>query len=129
LILEAVLEKGCFGYSAWKDTFYRDIRAVKDAFTAAGLCLAFSRNHEHPGYYLVGQPVIGDKRSRIIAGSVAEVDRTQIAILKTLSIRERIQQGCSLSDVARRVVAYRIMKQHPHLNIAEANRLAVQRTY
>jgi hypothetical protein len=33
--VECRLEKNCFGISAWEDTFYRDMRFVKQAFEAA----------------------------------------------------------------------------------------------
>ena len=56
--LEGKLGAGCFGDSAWKDTFYRDMRVVKRAFRAAGQQLVYRRNHERPGYELLDQPSI-----------------------------------------------------------------------
>ena len=55
--VELGLGKNCFGISAWEDTFYRDIRVVKQAFEAAGYRLLHSRNKQQPGYFLDGQPV------------------------------------------------------------------------
>ena len=43
------LGRHCFGTSAWEDTFYRDMRVVKQAFQAAGYLLEYSRNRELPG--------------------------------------------------------------------------------
>ena len=34
--VELRLGKNCFGASAWEDTFYRDMRLVKQAFETAG---------------------------------------------------------------------------------------------
>jgi len=34
--VEIRLGKNCFGIAAWEDTFYRDMRFVKQAFEAAG---------------------------------------------------------------------------------------------
>jgi hypothetical protein len=35
--VELRLGRGCFGSSAWQDTFYRDMRIVKHAFEAGGI--------------------------------------------------------------------------------------------
>ena len=42
--VEYKLGRNCFGISAWEDTFYRDMRLVKQAFQAAGYQLEYSRN-------------------------------------------------------------------------------------
>jgi hypothetical protein len=42
--VELRLGKNCFGISAREDTFYRDMRFVKQAFEAAGYRLRYSRN-------------------------------------------------------------------------------------
>src|SRR5512138_3788031 len=47
--VELRLRKKCFGVSAWEDTFYRDMRFVKQAFESAGYQLLYSRNKEQPG--------------------------------------------------------------------------------
>src|SRR5215211_3578606 len=52
--VELQLGKKCFGVSAWEDTFYRDMRFVKQAFEAAGNRLLYSRQKEQLGYYLDG---------------------------------------------------------------------------
>lgn len=125
--VEARLGRGCFGDSAWVDTFYRDLQVVKQAIRAAGHQLAYRRSSRQPGYYLLGQPSINDELSVTLDGSVAEVDPAQIAILKKLSFQQRFQQGCSISNLASRVVANRIRQKNPKLNQAEAHRLAVQK--
>ena len=121
--------KNCFGISAWDDTFYRDMRFVKQAFEAAGYRLLYSRNQRQPGYYLDGQPALSAEIKQVLKGSVAEVDQRQIDIYHKLSFAERFHQGCSISDTARRVVAYRIRQENPRLSLAEANRTALQRAY
>ena len=127
--VEFKLGKNCFGSSAWEDTFYRDMRFVKQAFEAAGYRLFYSRNKQQPGYYLDGQPALSSAFKQVLKGSVSEVDQRQIDIYRKLSFAERFHQGCSVSDTARQVVAYRIRQENPRLSLAEANRMALQRAY
>ena len=127
--VELRLGKNCFGISAWEDTFYRDMRFVKQAFEAASYRMLYSRKKEQPGYYLDGQPALSSAIKQILTGSAAEVDQRQIEIYRKLSFAERFHQGCSISDTARKVVAYRIRQENPQLSLAEANRMALQRAY
>jgi hypothetical protein len=62
----------------------------------------------------------------ILDGCLAEVDPSQIEIFKKLTFTQRFQQGCSVSNLARNVVAYRIRQRNPQLSTAEAQRLAIQ---
>jgi hypothetical protein len=125
--VDGILGAGCFGESAWIDTFYRDMKVVKRALRVAGYQLAYSRSLQRPGYYLRDQPSIGSELSAKLAGSVMEVDPAQIAIYKQLSFLQRFQQGCSISNLARQVVAYRLRQRNPHLSLAEAHRMASQK--
>jgi hypothetical protein len=127
--VELRLGKTCFGISAWEDTFYRDMRFVKQAFEATGYRLIYSRNKQQPGYYLDGQPALSAEIKQVLMGSAAEVDQRQIDIYRNLSFAERFHQGCSISDTARKVVAYRIRQDNPKLSAAEATRIALQRAY
>lgn len=127
--VELRLGKNCFGIAAWEDTFFRDIRSVKQAFEAAGYQLLYSRTKQQPGYYLDGQPALSSEIQQVLKGSAVEVDQRQIDIYRKLSFAERFHQGCSISDTARKVVAYRIRQENPRLSVAEANRMAVQRAY
>ena|SRR5919109_2099723 len=127
--VELQLGKNCFGISAWEDTFYRDMRFVKQAFEAAGHKLLYSRNKQLPGYYLDGQPALSSEFKKVLKSTAAEVDQRQIDIYHKLSYAERFHQGCSISDTARKVVAYRIRQENPRLSLAEANQMALQRAY
>jgi hypothetical protein len=127
--VELRLWKNCFGISAWEDTFYRDMRFVKQAFEAAGYQLLYSRKKERPGYYLGGQPALSSETQQVLKGSANDVDQRQIDIYRRLSFAERFRQGCSISDTARKVVAYRIRQENPQVSLAEANRMALQRAY
>jgi hypothetical protein len=127
--IELRLGKNCFGVSAWEDTFYRDMRFVKQAFDAAGYHLLYGRNKKQPGYYLEGQPALSSEIQQVLRGSAAEVDQRQINIYHKLSFAERFHQGCSISDTARQVVAYRIGQENPQLSLIDANRIALQRAY
>ena len=127
--VEAVLGKGCFGDSAWEDTFYRDMRIVKRALSAAGGRLAYSRSSKHPGYYLKQQPAIGSNLSAVINASVSEVDPDQAAVYQSLSLEDRFKLGFSISVTARNAVAFRTRRRNPELSLIEANRLVLQELY
>ncbi len=127
--VEQRLGKNCFGVSAWEDTFYRDMYVVKQAFKAADFTLAYSRNKRQAGYYLEGQPALSPEIKQILRSSIAEVDSRQIEIYQRISPANRFRQGCSISDTARQVVAFRIREENPTVSIQEANRLALQRAY
>jgi hypothetical protein len=127
--VELRLGKKCFGVSAWEDTFYRDMRFVKQAFDSVGYRLLYSRNKQQPGYYLGGQPALSAEFRQILQTSAAEVNQCQIDIYRKLSFAERLYQECSISDTARKVVAYRIRQENPRLLVAEANRITLQIAY
>jgi hypothetical protein len=127
--VELRLGRNCFGASAWEDTFFRDMRLVKQAFETAGYRLLYSRNKKQSGYYLDGQPTLSSEIKQILKTSAAEVDQRQIDIYQKLSFAERFYQGSSISDTARKVVAYRIRQENPKLSLIEANRMALQRAY
>jgi hypothetical protein len=127
--VELRMGKNCFGVAAWQDTFFRDMRIVKQAFEAAGYRLLYRRNKQQPGYYLDGQPALRSEIQQVLKGSAAEVDQRQIDVYRKLSFAERFYQGCSISDTARKVVAYRIHQENPKLSLMEANRVALQRAY
>lgn len=105
--VEMVLGKGCFGDASWEDVFYRDMRAVKTSFKAAGFDLAYSRNNERSGYYLKGEGALGQRVTRQIQGAVAEVDSKQVAVTRNLTPAERAQQGLSITNLAHQVTTFR----------------------
>jgi hypothetical protein len=105
--IEARLGRDCFGAAAWKDTFYRDMRAVKEAFRAAGHSLAYSRRRERPGYYLRGRAPLHPDLDRAVRGAIEEVDPAQLTVLRQLGPAGRFRLGSDVSDLARRAVAHR----------------------
>jgi hypothetical protein len=125
--VEGKLGKACFGESAWEDTFYRDMQMVKRALGAASYQMAYCRSLRKPGYYLRNQPPISADLSAVMDGSIAEVNSSQIAILKNLSFSQRFQQGCSITNLACQTAAYRIRQRNPQLSLAQAHRLAIQK--
>jgi hypothetical protein len=102
------------------------MQVVKRALRAAGYQPAYSRSLHRPGYYLRNQPSIGSDLSATLDGCVAEVDPSQIAIYKQLSFEHRFKQGCSISNLARQVVAHRIHQRNPQLSLVESHRLAIE---
>ena len=56
--------------------------------------------------------------------SAAEEDQRQIDLYSRLAFAKRFYQGCSINDIARKVVAYRIRQENPQLSFAEANQMA-----
>ncbi len=124
--VEGKLGKSCFGDAAWEDTFYRDMQVVKQALRASGYQPAYSRSSKCPGYHLRNQARVGHELAAILNGCMAEVDPSQIEIFKKLTFAQRFQQGCSVSNLARKVVAHRIRLRNPTLSTTEAQRLAIQ---
>ena len=121
--------RNCFGVLAWEDTFFRDMRVVKQAFQAVGLVLDYSRKKEKRGYYVREQEALSLEFKQMIKAGAAEVDQRQIDIYRKLSPAARFKQGCAISNTARNVVAYRIRQENPKLTPQEAQKLALQRTY
>lgn len=127
--VELRLGKNCFGTVVGQDTFYRDMQVVKQKLRAAGYTLLYSRSSPQPGYHLQGQPALSPELRQVLRNSAAETDQRQIDIYQRLSPADRFHQGCSISDTARNVVAYRIRQENPNLSPTEANRMALQRAY
>jgi hypothetical protein len=127
--IELRLGKNCFGKFAREGTFQRDMHFVRQVLKAAGYTLLYSRSKHQPGYYLQGQPALSLKLRQTLRSSATEVDQRQIDIYQRLSPADRFYQGCTISDTARKVVAYRIRQENPNLSPDEANRLALQRAY
>ena len=121
--------RNCFGVLAWEDTFFRDMRVVKQAFQAVGLVLDYSRKKEKRGYYVREQEALSLEFKQLIKAGAAEVDERQMDIYRKLSPAARFKQGCAISNTARNVVAHRIRQENPKLTPQEAQKLALQRTY
>jgi hypothetical protein len=102
---------------------------VKQAFKASGYAVSYSRSKHQTGYYLKDQPALSPELRQVLRSSAAEVDQRQIEIYRQLSPADRFRQGCSISDAARQVVAYRIRQENPTISVEEANHMAVQRAY
>jgi len=109
--VDIVLGKGSFGNTSWEDVFYRDMKAVKKSFFAAGYDLAYSRNKNRSGYYLRGEGEISQAVERQIKGAVDEIDPRQVEVTRTLSPAQRVQQGLSITNLAHQVTAYRQAKE------------------
>ncbi len=123
------LGRNSFGKSATKSAFYSDMKIIEKAFQAVDIKLAFNHRRSHGGYFLVGEPAISEELAVEIKNSADEVDSRQIEIYQKLTPADRFRQGCEISDLALRVVAYRILMENPGMNLREANRIALKRAY
>ena len=127
--VEMRLGRYCFGRSSWEDNFYRDMRLVKKAFQAASMQLRYSRSKRCPGYFIEGEPALSRIFKEMLINSAAEADSRQIDVYRRLPASQRFRQGCSISDTARKAVAYRIRQENPDIDASEAQRRALQRAY
>ncbi len=123
--VESWVGKGCFGSRAWEDTFFRDMRLVRQALKAEGYLLRYSRKQGLEGYYLAGEPRISETLQRIFAGAAAEIDPRQMEVVHRLTTAERFQIGCSMTDAVLDARAYRLREKNPELDEAESHRLAL----
>jgi hypothetical protein len=103
--VERELGRDCFGKHAWEDTFYRDMRAVKKAFRAAGYRLKYKRSGKKPGYFLEDQPALHERMLRRIQGALAELDDQQCRIYGEIPPAQKFFQAVSMIESGRRVVA------------------------
>jgi hypothetical protein len=124
--LEYQLGSGCFGEKSWKDTFYRDLRVIKEALHSAGYVLKYSRSQTRIGYYLEGQPVVSPALAAQIRGAVDEADPLQIEIFKTLTPAQRFRLGCSVTNAGIRAAAFRLRQDNPALSPAQAQSQVMQ---
>ncbi len=99
--VEDRLGVGCFGDSAWEDTFNRDMQAVKDAFALAGLELGYSRTKTLAGYYLRNEERLLPHLRQAIAHSINEIDLRQLGIYRNLGLVQRVRQALKASEQAR----------------------------
>ena len=108
--VEQQLGKDCFGRRAWEDTFYRDMRAVKNAFQRSGFRLKYMRAGKKPGYYLEGQPALHAVLLRRLKGALNELDDQQCKIYGEIPPAQKFFQAVSMIESGRRVEAIRKAK-------------------
>jgi hypothetical protein len=94
------LGSGCFGESAWEDTFNRDINAVREALSRAGADLAYSRTKGLDGYYLRGQGRLHPDIVAEIARQIVKIDLRQLGIYRALGLPQRVRQALKASEQA-----------------------------
>jgi len=109
--VDQILGKDCFGRKAWEDTFYRDIRAVKNAFQRSGFDLKYLRAGKNPGYYLEGQPILHEVLIRRLKGALNELDDQQCKIYGEIPPAQKFFQAISMIESGRR--AQDIQKAKP----------------
>ncbi len=99
--VEQRLGAGCFGESAWEDTFNRDMQAVKEAFDTCSKRLAFSRTKGLAGYYLRGEGRLHAEVEQTIAHSIVQIDARQLLIYRSLGGVQRVRQALRITDQER----------------------------
>ncbi len=104
--VEDHLGEGCFGDSAWEDTFNRDMQAVKEAFALAGSELGYSRKKTLMGYYLRNEARLHPHLRLEIAHSIDEIDLRQLGIYRNLGPAQRIRQALKASEQMRWAARY-----------------------
>ena len=92
-----------FEEKSWEDTFYRDMRVVKQAFREAGFELRYCRKEDDKGYYLAGEPRLSKIVQKEISGAIAELDDVQMEIYKNMSPAQKFYQATSIIDFGQRV--------------------------
>jgi hypothetical protein len=78
---------------------------------------------ENPSYQRKELFAITDEVRRQIAGAVAEIDLTQMAITSRMTPAERVQIAASMIDACERVGVHRLRQREPELNEDEALRI------
>ena len=92
-----------FEEKSWEDTFYRDMRVVKQALKEAGFRVKYSRKKNSDGYYLEGKSRLSEEVKKEIAGAIAELDEEQMKIYKDMSPAQKFYQATSIIDFGQRV--------------------------
>ena len=92
-----------FEEKSWEDTFYRDMRVVKQALKEAGFEVKYSRRKNESGYYLAGGSRLSIEVKKEIAGAIAELDEEQMKIYKDMSAAQKFYQATSIIDFGKRV--------------------------
>ena len=64
--------------------------------------------------------VLDERIKHIISGAVAKIDQKQIAILRNLTIAQRVQQATSMIRAAEQAGVYRLRQREPELSEQEA---------
>lgn len=124
--VEDLLGRGCFGRSP-RRTFFRDMAVVRQALAEAGQRLVYCRGAKRRGYWIEGRPLLDERLQRLISGAVAEVDREQIVVSRSLTSAQRFQQGRSMTSLAEQVATYRLRQRRPQLAEEEARRIIRER--
>jgi hypothetical protein len=73
--------------------------------------------------------VLTDEDIRVIEAIAKEIDLEQAAISRRLTPSQRVRKVLSMSKLVRRMGVQRLMKKHPELSEAEAQRMWLARYY
>ena len=92
-----------FDEKSWEDTFYRDMRVVKQALKAAGFKVKYSRKKEICGYYLDGEPALSADVQAEISGALVELDDEQIKSYRNMPPAQKFFQAVSMIDLGKQV--------------------------
>jgi hypothetical protein len=107
LRLELALGADCSWWNLSWTAFVLDMWLVRRAFQAAGYRLTYNWVGERRGFYLEGEGELSEELYKQIKGAVDKIDPKQVEITRRLTPAQRVQQGCSITDLAHSVVRYR----------------------
>lgn len=77
---------------------------------------------KHP-YYRDKPVELTDKMRKEISGAIAEIDPAQMAIIRRLTVAERVAMGADMVAAAEKVGVYRLRLRQPELSEDEAYRI------
>jgi hypothetical protein len=77
---------------------------------------------QHP-YYRDKPVEVTDEMRKEISGAIAEIDLAQMALIRKLTVAERVAMGADMIAAAERVGVYRLRQRQPELSEDEAYRI------
>jgi len=78
---------------------------------------------DNPSYQHKAPLVVTEEMRREIAGAVAEIDLTQMEMLRRMTPAQRVRMAASMIADVERVAVYRLRQREPQVSEEEAYRI------
>ena len=121
------------GRRVWGDrprqTLAGDLFCLRRALAAAGRRLRYDNRPGHKGLYVQGRPALDPQIVKAIRGAIAEVDPTQMAIMRQHTPAERFAHTVAMIEFFQQAGALRLRRRQPQLSEAEAIYLVRQQKF